>query len=68
MVLYSPMPMGKSVVGVLLVDMERFDCSEGEEGKHFGSGSNESAVVDNDESISLPFIEALVVDNWLRRV
>jgi hypothetical protein len=21
----------------VLVDMERFDCSEGEEGKHFGS-------------------------------
>lgn len=30
--------------------------------------SNESAVVDNDDRIFLPFIEALVVDNWLRRV
>lgn len=68
MVLYSPMPMEKSVVGDLLVDLERFDCSEGKEGKHFGSGcndSNESAVVDNDDRIFLPFIEELVVDNWL---
>jgi hypothetical protein len=24
--------------------------------------------VDNDDNIFLPFIEALVVDNWLRRV
>jgi hypothetical protein len=54
------MPMEKSMVGDLLVDLEKFDWNDGKEGKHLGSGSNDSTV---DDKIFLPFIEALVVDN-----